>query len=361
MTLAVTSVSLADFRSFEKFELETSPSLTLLVGPNAVGKTNLVEAVQILTTGESFRRPQWADVVRWGADRAILSVVAEGPNRAVDARMEITAAGRRTYSVNGKNKRRVAGNGAIPCVIFTPEDLRLVKDSAERRRSGLDALGCQLSPAYSSLKSEYERIVRQRNALLKDDGADLNQLEVWTERLVAKGAALYGHRQRLSERVFAAMTEAYAGLADDGRLEATYIPSWERDGIHEEGHAEASLRRHLLLKSREEAARGVTLSGPHRDEIVFTIDGRDARSFASQGQQRTVALSWKLAEVAVVTEIAGQRPLLLLDDVMSELDERRRHALAGMAGESAQTIVTTTNLSYFDRSLLDRARVVNIG
>lgn len=362
MTLTVTRVELADFRNYERFKLEPSPSLTLLVGPNAVGKTNLVEAVQILTTGESFRRPQWADVVRWGAEKAVLTMEAAAENRASDARMEITAAGKRVFSVNGKTRRKIAGTSVIPCVVFTPEDLRLVKDSAERRRASLDGLGSQLSNAYASLKAEYERIVRQRNALLKADRLDEGQLESWTERLVETGAALFVHRQRLAQRVFVAMTEHYEGLADDGPLQTRYIASWERDGVGDSGaDPREALLAHLEQKRREERARGMTLAGPHRDEVVFEIAGRDARSFASQGQQRTVALSWKLAEVEVVSEIAGQRPLLLLDDVMSELDEERRRALAAVAGDSAQTIVTTTNLSYFDPEMLQRACVVNIG
>jgi DNA replication and repair protein RecF len=140
---------------------------------------------------------------------------------------------------------------------------------------------------------------------------------------------------------------------------ASYQPSWEsRAGT--EGEPRELMDRALELRDREERGRSVTLVGPHRDEISFAIDGRDARSFASQGQQRTIALAWKLAEVGVITEIGGQPPVLLLDDVMSELDEARRHALAKFVGEAAQTFVTTTNIGYFEKELVDRALVVEL-
>lgn len=362
MTFLITQLNVRDFRSYETFTLEPGRELTILVGPNATGKTNLIEAIQLVTEADSFRKPVWSELVRWGSDQASVSLHATDGDRRHDVEMVVTATGRRTYKVAGKAKRSIADStGTIPCVLFTPEDLRIVKDSAERRRAALDSIGAQLSRTYGRLKAEYDRVVRQRNALLKQEALLEDALAPWDERLVSLGARLYTHRRSLFDKIAEATSTTYADLAVDGPLSMHYLPSWERDGIcPKETEPAAAIEQHLAAKRAEERARGATLSGPHRDEIVFTLAGRDARSFASQGQQRTLALSFKLAEVAVVTEVIGSRPVLLLDDVMSELDESRRHALASRVGEAAQTIVTTTNLGYFNKDLISRAAVVHL-
>ncbi len=348
-----------NFRNYSSFEFEPDPSLTILVGPNGVGKTNLLEAVELMTEIESFRRPLWSDVIKEGSSSAHGFIEAAGDSRNLKIELSVNAGGKREYRVNGKNCRsltRVAG--ILPCVLFTPDDLRLVKASAEKRRGALASLGSQLSPSYMRLKSEYERILRQRNSLLRDDASD-NHLDPWTENLVQTGALLLTHRMRLFTRLAEAMGRIYPLLTGGGELNANYVLSWEKDGVDEtEGSLEDRMMNHLKTRQRVERARRTTISGPHRDEIVFQVEGREARAFASQGQQRTVALAWKLAEVAVITEIGSQKPVLLLDDVMSELDEGRRYALASFVGSVAQTIMTTTNLGYFDDTLLGRAKVV---
>lgn len=360
--LTVTRLELNDFRNQERFCLEPNSSLTVLVGQNAVGKTSIIEGIELLTETGSFRKPSWGDTVRWGADRALLFLHAEGDGRELTTELEVTAAGRRTYKLNGKVRRRAAEvAGVIPCVTFTPDDLRLVKDAAEKRRASIDAVGVQLSPSFSKIKQDYEKTVRQRNALLKEVFIDEQTMDSWTHRLVDLGARLVTHRRRLFDRMTGPLETVYSQLSGGERLTAKYVPSWERDGV-ETGDAttQEAIELHLAVKRREELSRRTSLVGPHRDEIAFFIDGRDARTFASQGQQRTIALAWKLAEVSVITDIGAQAPLLLLDDVMSELDEQRRHALTDFVGSAAQTFLTTTNLGYFDASLLDRAAIVEL-
>lgn len=362
MSLRATRLRVSDFRSYETYEVELDPELTVIVGPNAVGKTNLIEAVQLLTATESFRRPQWTDTVRWGAQSAHLEIEAAGGTRHLLIELDIVAEGRREYRVNGKVRRRLSDvSGVLPSVVFTPDDLRMVKDSAQRRRETLDSLGSQLSPSYASLKKDYEKVVRQRNALLKDEALRGELATSFNEALLERGARFTEARQRLFARLATAMAEAHRGMAPSLELEPIYVASWERDGINTgEASAREALSNHLEAKQSEEIARRTTLVGPHRDEIVFLIDGRDARAFGSQGQQRTIALSWKLGEVMVTTDVLGQPPILLLDDVMSELDQDRRHALTRYVGTAAQTVVTTTHVGYFDEELLRRARVVDL-
>lgn len=363
MGLSVTHLRLNDFRSYQNFELEPDPNLTVIVGPNAVGKTNIVEALQMMTAAESFRHPQWADTIRWGAHEASVTLTATGDGRLLENSLSIGPSGKREYRVNGKQRRRIADvAGIIPCVLFAPEDLSLVKDSADKRRSALDSLGVQLSPSYRSLKAEYERLIRQRNTLLRDPAMNNDVFETVTDKVVTVGASFMASRMRLFNRINRRMSEFYETLSSGETLSSKYLPSWEvaEDKDIIEADLVSELESSSIARRAEELSRGTTLFGPHRDDVLFEIDGRGARTFSSQGQQRTVTLAWKLAEVSVVKDITGQEPLLLLDDVMSELDQNRRNSLALFVGEAAQTVITTTNLGYFDAALMDRALVVTL-
>jgi DNA replication and repair protein RecF len=359
VSLSVIRLKLNDFRSYESLDLEPGEKITIVVGSNAVGKTNIIEAVQLLTAASSFRNPSWSECVRWGSDGARLSLEAEGDGRRLDTRLTISVGGRRAYSVNGSVKKKLSEvTGLLPSVVFTPDDLGMVKESAERRRSAIDGVGDQLSRAYFTLRGEYERIVRQRNVVLREASIDSGVLGALTERLEDRGQAFSAHRKRLFSRLASRVVEAYSSLVPGETLEALYESSWSRRGIAEEG--ETAFGDALRLTKADERARGMTLIGPHRDEVHFLLNGKDSRVYASQGQQRTIALAWKLAEVSVITEVGGQPPVLLLDDVMSELDEARRHSLATFVGEAAQTFVTTTNIGYFDKDMVDRAQVVRL-
>jgi DNA replication and repair protein RecF len=359
VSLRITRLKLYDFRSYKSLELDLGERISIIAGPNAVGKTNIVEALQLLTAASSFRNPQWAECVRWGSSKALLRLEAEGLSRRLETSLSIQASGQRSYAVNGNPKRKISQVvGLLPCVVFTPDDLRLVKDSAERRRSAVDSAGDQLSQAYLSLRGEYERILRQRNAALKMVTPDEDVLEALTERLVERGKAFTLHRKRLFARLSQALSATYSTLAPGEELEAVYESSWIRRGIDEDG--EEAFVEALGMTGAEERQRRTTVVGPHRDDIRFLLGGRDARTYASQGQQRTISLAWKLAEVSVITDVGGQQPLLLLDDVMSELDEARRLTLTSLVGEVAQTVVTTTNLGYFGQEIVNRAKVVNL-
>lgn len=359
MGLVLQRIEAKDFRSYESLVLEPDPRITVLVGPNASGKTNAMEAIQVLCTGASFRRPAWADTVRWGSERTVLSMLAEGDGRRVETVLNIDGQGRRSYEVNGKVKRRVGeAVRLVPCVVFTPDDLGLVKDSAGRRRQAVDELGSQLAEAYGVLRLEYEKALRNRNAALKD-GVSGPHFEVLTEVLVNRGVRLVSHRRRLLERVAVHLREIHEVISGGSGLGVDFVPSWQRDGMTA-GDDHKSFIDHLRLKEAEERRRVVTLTGPHRDDIVFTLNDRDAREFGSQGQQRTIALAWKLAEVRVVTEVTGQKPVLILDDVMSELDADRRKALTEYVGVAAQTFVTTTTTDYFEPDLIASAKVVRL-
>lgn len=358
MGISAAELTVSTYRSFEDFTLDLAPGITILVGRNAVGKTNLVEALQLLTAGTSFRRPSPAELVRDGSDSARAELRLEGEGRVLDMGLEVVD-GRRSFTRNGKRVRAAGIRGVLPSVLFCPDDLDMVKRSARMRRDALDAFGVQLNAQYAQLISVYERTVEQRNNLLKDSPAP-DLLAVWDESLAQCGARLLMHRTALLERVRAHFVEAYRAIAPHEEPDVRYVPSIgelpaERDEV---------IRRYacaLEAARPDELRRGLTLVGPHRDEILFTIDGRAARDFGSQGQQRSIVLAWKIAEVKVTRDILGRYPLLLLDDVMSELDAARREAIMGFVADEIQTVVTTTNLGYFSQDVLSRAKVVHIG
>lgn len=358
MGISAAELTVSTYRSFEDFTLALAPGITILVGRNAMGKTNLVEALQLLTAGASFRRPSPMELVRDGSDSARAALRLEGEGRVLDMGLEVLG-GRRSFTRNGKRVRAAGIRGVLPSVLFCPDDLDMVKRSARARRDALDAFGVQLNAQYAQLISVYERTVEQRNNLLKDAPAP-DLLAVWDESLAQYGSRLLMHRAALLERIRAHYVEVYRAIAPHEEPDVRYLPS-----IGELPTArDAVVRRYAraLEEARpDELRRGLTLVGPHRDEILFTIDGRAARDFGSQGQQRSIVLAWKIAEAKVARDILGRYPLLLLDDVMSELDAARREAIMGFVADGIQTVVTTTNLGYFSQDVLSRAKVVHIG
>ncbi len=364
--MRISRIELRDFRNIHAWDLEPHKALTVLVGPNAAGKTNTIEAIQVVCTGVSFRRPRWPDLVGWGSPSAYIQMTTHGEIPPIDVSLSIDTSGTRIWSVGGLRKRKATdATRFVPVVTFTPDDLGMVKGPAEQRRASLDSLGEQLSVVYGALRRDYVRVVKQRNSLLRDC-AHQAVIEPWNTQLVDLGSRLYTHRRRLLRRLVAEISPTYARLSGGETLDVSLV---DRCGIgsiditHDIDHPTVAdaLRVHLHARAHEERARGVTLVGPHRDDVVFMVDGRDARSFASQGQQRTIALAWKLAEVGVVNTVISRTPVLLLDDVMSELDATRRAALTDFIQKDIQTFVTTTNTGYFDPALLKSALVVPIG
>lgn len=365
MTMYARDLSVARYRSFDSYRLALSDGVTVLAGPNAAGKTNLIEALQLLTSGTSFRHPTAADLVRDGAGSCKVELRLEGDGRVLDMGLSVED-GKRSFSRNGKRCAASGVRGVLPSVLFCPDHLDMVKRGAIERRTALDDFGVQLSARYADLASAYGRCVSQRNALLKETWCCREMLGAWNESLARAGSALLVHRLALLDRLSGHVCDAYGRVASGEPAGVSYVSTLgdlprieDRDELR--GWAYEHMLSTLDERADEEIRRGVTLVGPHRDEIEFSVAGRSARSFASQGQQRTLVLAWKVAEVAVARDILGTAPLLLLDDVMSELDAGRRGAFLQLIGDDIQTVITTTNLGYFTDDLLDRAKVVSMG
>ena len=372
MAILARTLHVRNFRNYDDYTLELDPGVTVLVGRNAQGKTNLVEALQLATSGASFRKPSPAELVAEGEESCSIALRLEGDGRVVDLGCTVRD-GKRSFSRNGKKCRAAGVRGVVPSVLFCPDDLDMIKRSASVRRAALDTFGIQLNETYAQLTAQYERIVGQRNSLLKEGWCTREMLAAWNGALSLTGATLLMHRMALLARIRLRLREVYAGIAGGEEADVVYEPSFGALPPEVLDIIGAPLEREVFIsaarevfdralgeRADDEIRRGMTLVGPHRDEIRFRIAGRDARTFASQGQQRSLVLAWKVAEVEVTRDILGRPPLLLLDDVMSELDGARREAFLNFIQDEVQTVITTTNLGYFTDKVLDRAKVVEI-
>ena len=335
--------------------------MTIFVGPNATGKTNTIEAIQLLTSGMSFRRSRPQELICAGQNRAKLEGVVQGDGRYIDLACTITP-NKKQFGRNGKNCKAQEVSQTLPSILFCPDDLGFVKGSASVRRRELDEFGGLVSEGYFKLLSTYTRSVEQRNRLLKEDVIDKTLLESWDMSLAIGAATLLKHRVSLFDKLSVHVKRIYEQIAEGETIQCLYKSTISHDISH---YTKAQLQECIfqeLQKNKEsDIRRGMTQIGPHRDDISFLVDNKDSRIYCSQGQQRTIVLAWKMACVNLCEEIISTQPLLLLDDVMSELDASRRHATTSFIEQGIQAVVTTTNLAYFDKSLLDAAQVISYG
>jgi DNA replication and repair protein RecF len=328
---------LTDFRSYESAELSFAPGLTAVVGANGEGKTNLVEAIVFVATLASFRGAPNDALVRVGAGQAVVRAEGERDGRSLLVEAEITANGRTRVQVNRQRLARARDLlGALRTTVFAPDDLELVKGGPAARRRYLDDLLVAVDPRHDRTRSDLDRVLRQRNALLKqahgrlDDDAAAT-LDVWDARLALAGTALGRARCELVATLAPVLARSYDTVAH----EAAEVRVDHRPGWLEEGYAEV-----LAAGRQADVRRGLTLVGPHRDDVDLSIGGLPARTHASQGEQRSLAFALRIAGHAMVTDEVGVPPVLVLDDVFSELDPGRSHALLD-ALPAGQTILTT--------------------
>ena len=343
--MRITSIQLADFRNYPRAELRPCEGITVLYGDNAQGKTALLESVVLSCTGRSHRTPRDRELIRWGQETGRVYIQAQRQDGSHEVEMLLSQQKRKIVKVNGRVLQRTGElMGHVSGVLFAPEDLRIVKDGPAERRRFIDMELSQIRPAYYYALQRYAHALMQRNKLLRD--APLNPalrdtLQDWDAQLARHGAAVMAMRRAFVSRISEAAHENHLEISGGQEdLRARYLPSLEA----EDDDLEAALLQALAVARETDIRRGVTSVGPHRDDLMLTLSGMDARVYGSQGQQRSTALSLKLAELDIMRRELGEAPVLMLDDVMSELDpQRRRHLLGRLEG--IQTIVTCTDLS----------------
>lgn len=328
---------LTDFRGYREAEVAFDPGLTAVIGPNGQGKTNLLEAVGYLATLSSFRGAPTDALIRAGTERAVVRAEAEREGRELLLEAEIVANGRNRALLNKQPLKRARDLlGALRVTVFSPDDLALVKGSPGERRRYLDDILVSLSPRYDQMQGDLDRVLRQRGALLKQAGGRLAPeveltLDVFDAKLVAAGEALASARTNLVASLEPLLAAAYDQVAREAaEVRATYVAPWMAEG----------LAAALVAARRDDLRRGVSTVGPHRDELDLAIGGLPARTHASQGEQRSLALALRLAAHQVVAEHTDSTPVLLLDDVFSELDPDRSDALLRSL-PPGQTVLST--------------------
>ncbi len=331
-------VWLTDFRSYEYFEIELDDGLTAVVGANGIGKTNLLEAIGLLATLKSFRGAPTESLIRQGAQRALIRAEGEREGRPVLIELEL-APGKSRAQVNRQKLQRTRDLlGALRVTVFAPDDLTLVKDGPAVRREYVDDLAVALDPKLDRTLSDFDRALRQRNALLRTAGGRLDEsaamtLDVWDAQLAQLGSLVLERRYDVLEQLVPLAAECYQTLAADStEVTADYVTSWN----------EASLAEAFEVSRTNDVRRGLSTVGPHRDEIAFAINGFGSRTQSSQGEQRTLALALRLAGHRLITQRIGEPPLLLLDDVLSELDPDRAYALLSTL-PPGQTVITSAS------------------
>ena len=356
----VRHLSVTDYRNWSAAEVGFEPGPSVLVGPNGQGKTNLVEALQYVATLGSHRVATDAPLVRTGADRAVVRTAVVSRGRELLVELEITPGRANRARLNRTALPRARDIlGALRAVLFAPEDLAMVRgDPAERRRF-LDELLVQRTPRYAGVRADYERVLKQRGALLKTAGSarragaagDLRTLDVWDGHLARCGAELLAGRlalvAQLAPYVAAAYEEISAERPDAGARigyasslgDAVPGQPGVGAGGPEVGVLEAALLAELARLRPQEVERGVTLVGPHRDDLTLSLRGQPARGYASHGESWSYALALRLGSYQLL-DADGAEPVLILDDVFAELDTARRSRLAALAAKAEQTLVT---------------------
>jgi DNA replication and repair protein RecF len=375
-------LTLNDFRNYKQLDLSPGPGLYLFYGENAQGKTNLLEAVAMLATSNSFHAASDREIVNWDAPDHVGRVTATVERNSGEVKIEIVivdpapANGTPSMVPDNRQRKRIKINnvpkksmdlvGQVTVVLFAPTDLRLVDGPPEERRRFLDRGLCQMQPRYCQALVKYRKVITQRSALLKrirENQEDPRMLDYLDEKLTEWANMIIFERQRMVASLNEQVDELQSTISG-GRehLQIVYRPSFHVDPALNTLDALEHYREQLREARRKEIYQGVCLLGPHRDDLEFLVNGVNMLTYGSRGQQRTVALSAKLAELAYMRSMTGEEPILLLDDVFSELDSLRREYLLRQILQHDQVLITATDFTNFPEEILARAhryKVVN--
>ncbi len=331
ISMQITELTVDNFRNHMHTTLHLDAGVNVLVGPNGQGKTNLLEAIYLSCVGRGWRTSRDSEMVQFGQNQALVQVTALKKFGSVDIAIQLGTGLKKSISINRVPIAKVAElMGQINCIFFSPDELKLVKEAPADRRRFLNIDLSQIDKSYFYALARYNKILQQRNAYLKDN-TDPRELAIWDDQLIKQGKIIIAKREAFVQKLTPYVVAKHRELTG-GQEEITLKYETCQNFAQE------------LISARERDLRlRTTTVGPHRDDIAIMINGQDVRVFGSQGQQRTVALSIKLAELDLFTDITGERPILLLDDVFSELDSSRRTRLL-IAIANTQAIITATDI-----------------
>ena len=350
----VETLELNQYRNYESLQVDFSPGINILYGDNAQGKTNLLEAIYLSGTSRSHRGTRDRDLIRFDHEEAHIRLLFRKEDLSHRLDLHLKKRKSKGIAIDGLPIRRVSELfGLMHVVFFSPEDLSIIKNGPAERRRFLDMELSQLDRGYYTLMVSYHRLLQERNNLLKQipyAPGLRDTLDAWDRQLLEAGKAIIGKRKEFVEKIRRMMREIHASLT--GGLE-------EMD-VRYDPNVEADLFEEKLWDQRERDIQAGTSSvGPHRDDIAFVVNGTDIRRYGSQGQQRTAALSLKLSQIRLIEEITGDKPVLLLDDILSELDHNRQNYLLDSI-EGIQTIISCTGLDEFVKGRISLDRILHV-
>ncbi|NBD33322.1 MAG: DNA replication/repair protein RecF [Cyanobacteria bacterium] len=366
---------LTRFRNYWNCSVQFQAQKTILVGNNAQGKSNLLEAVELLATLKSHRTTKDQDLVFQDETVGQIEALVKRLYSESELTLTLRQKGRRTVAINHESLRRqIDFLGVLNAVEFSSLDLDLVRGSPEKRRHWVDALLVQIEPISAYILQEYNKVLRQRNALLKTirkslhdhdttspvDYSTWEQLALWDAQLAANGSRVMRRRARVMARLAPIAQRWHSRISQaTEKLEIDYAPNvdWLEDDPEK---VQQAILDRIQLRQAAEHNLGTTVVGPHRDEVEFKINETPARSYGSQGQQRTLVLALKLAELELIENVVGEPPLLLLDDVLAELDLDRQNQLLAAIEDRFQTLITTTHLSSFDQQWVKTSQILTV-
>lgn len=347
----IKEIELKDFRNYRELSASFSDKVNIFLGNNAQGKTNLLESIYMNAMARSFKSVRDRELIRFGEDHCRIRTVASIDGDDHTTEIVISKDGRKAVKADGVRIERTSELlERMFIIIFSPEDLKIVKDEPEKRRKFIDRELCQIRPRYYSSLNSYRRALKQRNTYLKEDMIESTILDIWDHELVKYGRDIIEGRRAFIKRVNEISRDIHDRISG-GSEELSIV---YESNINEEDFAEA------LIKNRDSDIRNRnTGTGPHRDDLKISANGIDLRKFGSQGQQRTAALSLKLSEIKLIEDETGERPILLLDDVLSELDNDRQTYLINSLGEN-QMFITTADISGKVARTLPEGKVFKI-
>lgn len=354
-----------NYRNYDTLTLDSFGNVNLIIGRNAQGKTNLLEALLVLALTKSHRTSKDKELISFGNNQAIVYAEVEKKYGTVKLELQLSNMGKKA-KINSLEQRKLSDFvGTLNAVMFAPEDLEIVKGTPGVRRRFLDMEIGQVQPSYLFHLQQYQKILLQRNNLLKQSfgkGPEiLTMLDIWNEQLVEHGVKIIKKRKQFIRKLQKWAQGIHEGITGGGeKLELSYIPSFGEADEEDEAVLLEQFMIKLSQTKDQEIRRGVTLCGPHRDDLAFYINGNEAQVYGSQGQQRTTALSLKLAEIELIHEEIGEYPILLLDDVLSELDPYRQTQLIETFQSKVQTFITATGIESINASRLQDASIFHV-
>ncbi|MEJ6399982.1 DNA replication/repair protein RecF [Nicoliella lavandulae] len=363
--MKIAKLELDHFRNYTHVETEFSDGVNVLLGDNAQGKTNLLESIYVLALTKSHRTNNNADLIQWKQSNAQLKALITKQNGHLNLELDLGKKGKRAKVNHIEQAKLSSYVGQLNVILFAPEDLSIVKGSPQVRRRFMDIEFGQMSNLYLYNTSQYQRILRQRNKYLKllqiKKANDLVYLDVLSDQLSAYGAQIIYQRLQLLQKLEQWSSQIHATISQNKeQLTFKYVTTLKQKQLQSVDDIYAGLKQAFQDERDREIRMGTTVLGPHRDDLKFKINHNDVQTFGSQGQQRTTALSVKLAEIDLMKSETGEYPVLLLDDVLSELDDARQTHLLKAIQDKVQTFLTTTSLSGIAKDLIHDPKVFNI-